>query len=111
MPSFKAPKSVSAPFKKTQIVEFLAGRTELPKKEINSVLDALGELMHIHLKKRSCGEFTLPGMLKVVKKMKPATKARKGINPFTGEECVFQAKPARVQLKIKALKKMKEMAE
>lgn len=109
---FKAPAAAKTAYKKTQIIEFLAGSTELSKKEVSSVLDALGELMHIHLKKRGgCGEFALPGMLKVVRKMKPATKARKGINPFTGEPTVFKAKPARVQLKIKALKKLKEMAE
>lgn len=109
---FKAPSAAKTAYKKTQIIEFLAGKTDLSKKEVNGFLDALGELMHIHLKKRGgCGEFTLPGMLKVVKRIKPATKSRKGINPFTGEPTVFKAKPARVQLKLKPLKKLKEMAE
>ena len=46
--------------------------------------------------------------LKVVRK--PATKARKGSNPFTGEETMFKAKPARNLVKVRPLKKVKEMA-
>ena len=48
--------------------------------------------------------------MKVEVKKKPATKARKGINPFTGEETVFKAKPARRVIKIRPLKKLKDMA-
>ena len=50
-------------------------------------------------------------MMKLRVQRKPATKARKGINPFTGEETVFAAKPARNVVKIRPLKKVKEMAE
>lgn len=117
-PARKAPakktKAVASksPYKQTQIIEYLADKSELSKKEVKAVMEALRDLMHLHLKKRGgMGEFTLPGLLKVVKKIKPATKARQGTNPFTGEPMVFKAKPARVQLKIKALKKLKEMAE
>jgi len=39
----------------------------------------------------------------------PATKARKGINPFTGEEMIFKAKPARRGVKAVPLKRLKEM--
>jgi len=40
---------------------------------------------------------------------KPAVKAHKGINPFTGEETMFKAKPARNVVKIRALKSLKDM--
>jgi nucleoid DNA-binding protein len=40
---------------------------------------------------------------------KPATKERKGINPFTGQETTFAAKPARNVIKIRALKALKDM--
>ena len=40
---------------------------------------------------------------------KPATKARKGINPFTKEETMFKAKPARNVVKIRPLKGLKDM--
>jgi hypothetical protein len=64
-----------------------------------------------HLKKNGAGIFTLPGLLKMKVVRKPATKARKGINPFTGEETVFKAKPARNVVKIQPLKAVKEMAK
>ena len=56
------------------------------------------------------GEFTLPGMLKITTVSKPAKKARKGINPFTGEETMFKAKPASIAVKVRPLKKLKEFA-
>ena len=66
--------------------------------------------MEGHLKKRGAGQFTLPGLMKIVTQKKPATKARKGINPFTGEETTFAAKPARTMVKVRPLKKLKDMA-
>jgi nucleoid DNA-binding protein len=61
------------------------------------------------MKTNLTGQFTLPGLMKIEVKKKPATKGRKGINPFTGEEMVFKAKPAHGAFKIKPLKKMKDM--
>ena len=65
--------------------------------------------MQRHLTKRGPGEFTIPGLMKCVVKRKPATKARKGINPFTGEATTFKAKPARTVAKARILKKLKDM--
>jgi nucleoid DNA-binding protein len=56
------------------------------------------------------GEFTIPGVMKITTVKKPARKARKGINPFTGEETVFKAKPASTAVKVRPLKKLKEFA-
>ena len=109
-----APKKLTAikePMRKTEIFAKIAEDTELTRKQIAAVFESLSDLMHRHLKKRGAGEFTLPGMLKLRVVRKPATKARKGINPFTGEETVFQAKPARNVVKVRPLKKVKEMAE
>ncbi len=50
-------------------------------------------------------------MMKIKTQRKPATRARKGINPFTGEETMFKAKPASVAVKVRPLKKMKEFAD
>ena len=66
-------------------------------------------LIERHIKKRSPGQFILPGLMKIEVKKKPATKAREGINSFTGEETVFKAKPAHRAVKIKPLKKVKDM--
>ena len=63
--------------------------------------------MEASIAKRGMGSFTLPGLMKITTLRRPAVKARKGINPFTGEETWFKAKPARTQVKIRPLKKLK----
>lgn len=98
-------------YSKTQILNQIAENTDLSRKEVASVLEELSDLMEGHLKKRACGEFVMPGLFKAVTVKKPAKKARKGINPFTGEETTFAAKPASVAVKIRPLKKLKEMVE
>ncbi len=104
-----AKSAIKAKYSKSQIVATLADYTELSKKQITSVFDGLGCIIECHIKKNACGEFVLPGLLKVATVRKPATKARKGINPFTGEEAMFKAKPARTVVKVRPLKKLKEM--
>ena len=96
---------------KTQLLTAISEDTGLSKKEIQSVLSSLEGHIERHVKKRSVGQFSLPGLLKVVVVRKPATKARKGINPFTGEPTIFKAKPARNVVKVRPLKKLKDMAE
>ncbi|ERP92960.1 MAG: HU family DNA-binding protein [Pseudomonadales bacterium] len=103
-------KTVTEPMNKTQIVNQIADTTGLTKKDVNAVFDELGVIIEGHIKKRGAGQFTLPGLMKIVTQKKPATKARKGINPFTGEETTFAAKPARTMVKIRPLKKLKDMA-
>ena len=103
--------AVKERYNKTQILNEIAENTELSKKQVQSVLDSLGDVIERHVKKRAVGEFVLPGLLKIQAVKKPAKKARKGINPFTGEETVFKAKPASIAVKIRPLKKLKEMAE
>ncbi len=104
-------KAIKVALKKPQLMAEIAGLTELSKKEVAQVFEALAEIIHGHLKKGGAGEFTMPGLLKCKIKRKPATKARKGINPFNGEEITFKAKPARNTVTIRPLKKLKEMAE
>jgi len=102
--------SVSDPLTKGGIVKTLTDMTELTKKDILSVLDGLSTLIELHVKSRGPGKFIMPGLMKITVVKKPATPARKGINPFTGEPAVFKAKPARRVIKIRALSKLKEMA-
>jgi hypothetical protein len=76
----------------------------------------MGELENVierHVKKRSVGEFTLPGLLKIKTVKKPAQRARKGVpNPFKpGETMDVAAKPASTRVKITPLKKLKDMAQ
>jgi nucleoid DNA-binding protein len=95
---------------KTQLLAEIAELTELSKKQVTAVLEELGALIERHVKKNAVGHFTLPGLFKVQVIRKPATKARKGINPFTKEEVTFKAKPARNVIKVRPLKKLKDFA-
>ena len=95
---------------KTQILATISENTGLTKKQVGDVMGELETLIERSVKKRSVGEFTLPGLMKITTVKKPARKARKGRNPFTGEETVFKAKPASVAVKIRPLKKIKEFA-
>lgn len=101
--------TIKEPYTKTQIISEIAECTELTKKDVGAVLEALTETIERHIKKRGPGMFTLPGLFKIQVAKKPAVKERKGINPFTGEQTVFKAKPARNVVKIRPLKKVKDM--
>ncbi len=104
------PKTLDSKYTKTEILDHIAETTELTRKQVGAVLDELGEVINLHIKKRSVGEFVLPGLFKITTVRKPATKARKGINPFTKEEVMFKAKPASTAVKVRPLKKLKDMA-
>ena len=73
------------------------------------MFEELEGLIKKNLGRRGPGFFTVPGLMKIKVVRKPATKARKGINPFTREEMVFKAKPARNVVKVLALKNLKDM--
>jgi len=102
--------AVAEPMTKTALLAEIAENTGLTKKEVQSVMDELTIAIERHVKKKAVGEFTLPGLMKIVVQSKPATKAKKGISPFTGEEIMFKAKPARNVIKVRPLKKLKDMA-
>jgi nucleoid DNA-binding protein len=107
-----AKKAMGKPMTKTQIMAQIADETELSKKQVASVLDALASLIRKELnkgRKTDDKQVTIPGLCKITTQHKPAQKERKGINPFTGEETMFKAKPARNVVKIRALKALKDM--
>jgi nucleoid DNA-binding protein len=94
---------------KTQILDQIAESTELSRKQVAAVLDSLTDIIEAHVKKNAVGEFVLPGLMKISTVRKPATKAHMGINPFTKEEVMFKAKPASTAIKVRPLKKLKDM--
>jgi nucleoid DNA-binding protein len=103
-------KVARKPTTKSETLNFIAEKTELTRKDVGAVFDSLAMLMKRDLKGRGGpGVYTIPGLMKVKVVRKPATKARKGTNPFTGEEMMFKAKPARNVVKILPLKGLKEM--
>lgn len=107
----KSAPSVKDPFTKTELNRTISEMTGLATKDVRNVLESLEGIIQEHIKSRGPQVFTLPGLAKIKVIRKPATKARKGVNPFTGEACVFKAKPARNVVKVLALKKLKEMAK
>jgi nucleoid DNA-binding protein len=101
--------AVKKPPTKSEILNHIAGETELSRKEVSAVLHSLSGLIEKNLKARGPGFFNMPGLLKIKVVKKPAVKARKGTNPFTGEEMMFKAKPARKVVKVLPLKGLKDM--
>ena len=95
---------------KSEIYTNIAEETGLTKKDVSAVFDSLADQIRKNLAGRGGpGLFTLPGLLKMRVVKKAATKARKGINPFTKEEMMFKAKPASKTVKVAALKGLKDM--
>ncbi|MCS7305355.1 MAG: HU family DNA-binding protein [Thermoguttaceae bacterium] len=105
----KAATTAKSPTK-SQIIGNIAEATQLTRKQVTAVLDALTEEIRKALK--GPGIFTLPGLVKIVKKKVPAQKARKGVrNPFTGEIRDIPAKPATVRVRVRPLKALKDMVK
>lgn len=105
----KKSSSISSPLNKSQILADISTTTGIAKRDVGKVVEELASVIERHIGKKGPGQFTLPGLFKIKTIRKPATKARKGINPFTKEEVTFKAKPARIVIKIRPLKKMKDM--
>ena len=94
---------------KSEIYRELSEHSGVGKKEVVAIFDTMNEMIKKDLGRRGPGTFTVPGLLKLRVVRKPATKARKGVNPFTGEPTVFKAKPARNVVKATPLKSLKDM--
>ncbi len=104
-----AKQKAGKPMTKSEIMASLAESTGLTKKEVAGVFDSLASLIGENIGNKGPGVFNLPGLLKIVVQNKPAKPARKGINPFTGEETMFKAKPACNVVKVRPLKGLKDM--
>lgn len=96
---------------KSEILSSIAETAEISRKQVSAVFEALSGLISNNLGKKGPGTFVVPGLMKIVVITKPATKARKGINPFTKLEQMFKAKPARKVIKVRPLKALKDMAK
>ncbi len=108
MAAKKAAKSAKARTK-SALVSTIADATDLSRKQVSAVFEALSDVIKYDLGKKGPGVFMLPGLMKIRVINKPATKARKGTNPFTGEPMTFKAKPARNVVRIRPLRNLKDM--
>lgn len=108
----KAPViSADKPLTKSETYAYLAHATGLSRKQVAGIFEGLAGLIGKSLGKKGPGMYVVPGLMKIRVVRKPATKAREGINPFTGQPTIFKAKPARNVVKIQALKAMKDMVK
>jgi len=95
---------------KSEVFSNIAESTDLNKKQVAAVFDALHEEIRKALGRNGPKAFTIPDLCKITVKNKPATAKKKGVNRFTGEEVWFKAKPASKQVKIRPFKALKDMA-
>src|SRR5665647_805738 len=93
---------------KSEILTNISTETGLSRKQVASVFDGLADQIKAAVGKKGPGIFAVPGLMKITVIQKPAVKARMGINPFTKQEQMFKAKPARKVVKVRALKALKD---
>ncbi|WP_321791849.1 HU family DNA-binding protein [Caballeronia sp. J97] len=103
-------KPVKDTFTKASLVTHVATQAGVEPKQAKAVLAALEDTILGSVNKKGLGEFTLSGLLKINVQKVEAKKRRFGKDPFTGQERWFDAKPATVKLKVRALKKLKDAA-
>ncbi len=106
----KAPQSIRSVLTKSQLVAHLADAAKVAAKDVRALLAALEDSIRASISKKGPRTFVLPGLLKITAVAVPAKKARKGINPFTGEPTTFKAKPATIRVKVRPMKKLKDAA-
>jgi DNA-binding protein HU-beta len=107
-PQLEGDTMAKGPISKSALIQTLADKSanELTRKDVKGILEGMVAIGHAELKKN--GVFVVPGLVRMVVVKKPATKERKGINPFTGLETVFKAKPARKAVKARPVKAAKD---
>lgn len=103
--------AVEKAFSKSETIKTIAEMVGSGKKQVADTIEALIHIIKSHLSSKGPGVFVFPGLAKFRTVKKPATQARKGKNPFTGEPMTFAAKPASKKVKIKPLKKLKDIAK
>jgi len=94
---------------KGEIYNAISGFSCMPRKQVVSVFQGLEALLSADLSKKGPGVVQVPGLMKVMVKRLPATKAREGINPFTKQKTIFKAKPARNVVKVRPMRGLKQM--
>lgn len=104
----KVLKAISAKQTKSQILQAVAQETGLTLKQVKAVFVSANQMLQKHMIKKGSGEFLIPEMgIKVMRKIRPATKKRMGRNPMTGEAVMIAAKPKKEIIRLRALKALK----
>jgi DNA-binding protein HU-beta len=93
------------PLTQNQLVTTVADRAELSKADVKRALAALEDVVLEEI--GNAQKVRVGGLVQLTVRVKPAQKARKGRNPATGEEITIAPKPAKVDLRARALAKSK----
>jgi nucleoid DNA-binding protein len=101
--------AAKAPRSKSEVFDTVAQHVGVRRRDVAGMFHVLGSIIRADLSKGGPGVFKLAGLMRITVQRKPATKARMGINPFTKEEVMFKAKPARNVVKVRPLRALKEM--
>ena len=102
-------QTAKKPMNKTEIVTALAETTGLTKQQVSGLFDELSKLIGKNVGNDGPGSFAIPGLLQIKVVRKPATEEHTGINPFTKEEMIVKAKPAKNVVKVTVLKGLKDL--
>ena len=94
---------------KSDVFGTIAEQVGIHRRDVAGVFHVMGAIIKADLSKSGPGVFKVPGLMRITVQRKPATKARMGVNPFTKEEVMFKAKPARNVVKVRPLRALKEM--
>ncbi len=97
------------PMTKTEVIAHLAEATSLTKQQVSGVFDELAALIQRNLDDQGPGVFAIPNLLQIKVVRKPSVEEHMGINPFTKQEMLFKAKPAKNVVKLVALKGLKDL--
>ena len=89
----------------TQLADAVAERADLSRADAKRALTALEEVVLDEIS--NAEKVKVGNIVQLTVRLKPATKARKGRNPATGEEITISAKPASVVVRARPLAKTK----
>lgn len=101
--------SVAEPMSKSALLQHIANNVGIARKQVAQVMEELSAAVAAHMNKKSKGQFVLPGLLKITVVRKPAQKGGKKVM-MMGKEVITKSKPARNVVRIRPLKKLKDMA-
>jgi nucleoid DNA-binding protein len=96
---------------KGAVISSISEKTELSRKQVSAVFEALADEIKGAVGKKGPGLFVVPGLMKIKIKNKPAVKAGMRKDPFTGQERMFPAKPASRRVTVRPLKALKDMVK
>ena len=97
------------PRSQSEVLRTIAQHVGIHRRDVAAVFHVMGSLIKADLAKGGSGVFKVPGLMRITVKRKPATKAHMGINPFTKEQVMFKAKPARNVVRVRPLQGLKAM--